>query len=1499
MDTLYEFFQQFQEVVLNTMGHCEVSRRVCSKVIALGWFIYDLFSGKSKTEAILRFVTVLGPEWSTAGFSKILSVLSTACLDIYKSIVERAPFAGHDDEIHTQAQSETLISSFVQVMLHIFDYKNYDELKVENYRVGRITSMAKLLRSCDTILSISTRMFSLAWEWVSQYLTDYDSMIDALELKAPEISRWVLDFDSFENNCEATVGVAITKSDSIARQAIALNRRTQGFTTTLDELNFRVGFITALNVRIARCQKYAELAKLRMANLNVRKCPFAFYIYGNAGLGKSHMVRFIVETLYASAGESFNYGEDTFIPTDQSKYWEGYNQQKVYYENDLFSSTDTVENSSTARKLITTAQTVPMPLNYANVDLKGTGYFNSEIIVADGNGALEFTQLCKIMHTPDALWRRFNFSIHVTLKDEWKDENGRFNISKATQTFHTEAYSFKIIRGTMEKRKELQLDSWEEFMEFMVEEFAKHRNIQDRNVAKNNNPMIFKDTYDKHRVVTQSDTARLMDPDETQLKFIITDTYIRKKHGLIGAAKRLGYWRTLKTFFSGEVGTTYGMFTQSMADFFQRAKETAKRRKMILKIASAVVTSAAVGYMIYNKFTNTKEALEDVEDPKCIAYCVECNERFKRNGYGYKYCGECMESENNRSDVHNTPHRGRLKKIATARTEGCGSKLVVGDQDQHLDADKVHVGRRHRHTCKCGTIFEHTHRFRERSMLPSMCHKCNQASFKPANFGKVEDVLNGSFTEGSALSGIDDMLQRMTKSIVKISVVGGMSVCGFWIAPRVLATSAHLFDQVDNTSVFRIFTMHNEHVVHIDDVEAYAIDAKVDIALMRFNSDIIPNAYPIVYRHIARAEEIVSLQLEGAMLSARLFDGRIQMVQNYAIPRFIQDFKPVWNHSAINAEIVETFRYNVNTEKGDCGSIIIAKMPNGSGKIIGIHAAGGRAFGIGSYVTQEKIERLMDDVTTVETQHEVPILPMPQHIDKGTPICATDNLCVLGQIPAEYRPVLPVKSTVTESQIHGIFPITCAPAQMSVKGDLDPLRIGVMEMARKNMHLPRNDLKSAGRIVEKRVLDLNSRYKAEPRLLTFEEMCVGIPGDPYVKVFNIKTSPGYPWKLCAKQTGKKDFFDENGLVTGYAKTELERVEQMLKDGIKPFVIGVDMLKDERREIEKVEQGKTRVFTVLPFHINLLLRKYTAYFQAHCMENACFGPSAVGINPHSPSWGILKRRLERVGDNFIAGDYKKWDKWVPYPLMMEVCKIINNFYDDGPENARVRTMLFDVCFSMVRLCGDVLYSVSFGLPSGMAGTSIFNSIANEILFCTAFCDMSLSMRDSEKARMWLQGVEFTAYGDDHIVSVIDDLKWFNMETYQQWLKSHGVEYTNASKGDVRGAFVKPCDLTYLKRHFVERDGHCYAPLDIVVVQESISWCRGTPTEAQSIACIRSALFENVHHGIEQFNKFERRVKSACADNGIKYPIVFFNEVDRDIRDGSFDDSALIEWCEDEL
>lgn len=272
------------------------------------------------------------------------------------------------------------------------------------------------------------------------------------------------------------------------------------------------------------------------------------------------------------------------------------------------------------------------------------------------------------------------------------------------------------------------------------------------------------------------------------------------------------------------------------------------------------------------------------------------------------------------------------------------------------------------------------------------------------------------------------------------------------------------------------------------------------------------------------------------------------------------------------------------------------------------------------------------------------------------------------------------------------------------------------------------------------------------------------------------------------------------------------------------------------------------------------------------NNATLEP-AVGINAHSVEWDNMFQRFLEIGDLdeifFFCGDFGTYDGNMHSQLIAAVVKLVNSWYDDGPENALVREVLIQDIYSPLHINGKTVYRVFHGNPSGNPFTAVMNSIVNS--FYMRYCFLRLGKPKGFGLEHYHLYVRAKSYGDDNLFSAHNIVKsFFNMRTVSELLAKHGVEYTDAQKNKICSEETPIEDITFLKRGFSyhEELGRIVAPLDINSINEMANWIKNKIPAKEAIKlnslCI---LREMAMYNRTAFNMMRNALRFALADVGL--------------------------------
>jgi hypothetical protein len=561
------------------------------------------------------------------------------------------------------------------------------------------------------------------------------------------------------------------------------------------------------------------------------------------------------------------------------------------------------------------------------------------------------------------------------------------------------------------------------------------------------------------------------------------------------------------------------------------------------------------------------------------------------------------------------------------------------------------------------------------------------------------------------------------------------------------------------------------------------------------------------------------------------------------------------------------YSYYGNCIQGSCGSVFFILNPQiPKHKIFGIHVAGNAKYGYGysAAFTREEIDELMsrmpEQVDVLEMENVVPQsgpMKQTQFIKLGSP---------LKKITQGVETKI-VKSPIYNS--YGFKPLT-APSRLKPFNRhgvfIDPMDLAKSKYIYPKKFIPYHQL-SETTDAYFAFLKSNSPHHVEARLFTWDECLFGIESDNDVNGVKTKTSSGFMFKfedvdlkkLLNEHKHLKDLKEK----TVYKIVEqLEKYEEMYRNNQRPFWVYIDCLKDERRTLEKILAGKTRLFSACEFYYQLLFLRYFGAFLAWMQKNRISNHCAVGVNPYSLEWHTIAQKLcnkNPLNDTKVgAGDYSHFDGSANEQIHLSILDIINRWYDDGPQNCRIRYLLWQEIVNSKHVSGDLVYEWNGAMPSGNPATTIINCMYNEFAF--RLCWMRMGFEPYEFSKC----VYVIFYGDDNTFSVnVHYRDYFNEISLAKYMSDLGLVYTTELKSVASVPFRELSEIEFLKRSFVfdETIRRWTAPLRLDVVLEIPCWTTKTNGLQITVDNIKCTLRELALYDKETYDLWRSKIVGA--------------------------------------
>lgn len=561
--------------------------------------------------------------------------------------------------------------------------------------------------------------------------------------------------------------------------------------------------------------------------------------------------------------------------------------------------------------------------------------------------------------------------------------------------------------------------------------------------------------------------------------------------------------------------------------------------------------------------------------------------------------------------------------------------------------------------------------------------------------------------------------------------------------------------------------------------------------------------------------------------------------------------------------------YQIETIPGQCGMPLVTDTFS-QGKYFGLlHKCGTGVIGGAAPVFIEWVERELDVLRRKHPNLDKKQVTYWEDFEFQEPPNSAQGVfpqCYPFETVGVTKPFHASVDTKLEKLPHAhMFDLNAAPAQMDtakVDGHWTNPYIKNREKAPKVLpeFPPVEDLdKVVSAVINNVKLPEVADLKMWRRRMTYEEAVYGIDGTVFAGL-DMQTSVGYPRVLSGHTTKHAWFSDpvRREQVRGEVYSKLA----LLKRGFRPLFLNMDVLKDERRTLEKVLTCSTRVVVVGPLDLLIIMRMFFGGFVTWTQLNKIQNGVTIGMNPYSQELDAMCQNLFANGFKPFAGDSAQFDLCQHPQLLRAIFGAINDWYHDEDNPVRLILSLefmfpYHVTFPVTVSPAVIaelkaepipddpftvshflkiinasnhrhvafIYVAVFGHPSGAYLTACVNSwysvtiIIVVVVWVTKDPAVGLRVLHDKLVR-------FCTLGDDFVYSIAPSFQSVvNAHVFAQFSALYGMKVTREDKTPITTAFPEE-DIYFLKRwlHFDPNIGRWVGSMKLTAIVDAFCWMR---------------------------------------------------------------------------
>jgi hypothetical protein len=491
----------------------------------------------------------------------------------------------------------------------------------------------------------------------------------------------------------------------------------------------------------------------------------------------------------------------------------------------------------------------------------------------------------------------------------------------------------------------------------------------------------------------------------------------------------------------------------------------------------------------------------------------------------------------------------------------------------------------------------------------------------------------------------------------------------------------------------------------------------------------------------------------------------------------------------------------------------------------------------------------------------------------------------LGSCPGETTYYSDVKVTPTSEHVMDICGVPNIWGPPKMKPEWEAYQKTLANMAEPAKPFPIDLLTVAVKDYKEPLISLIKQqpYWQSMKPLSHLQTINGIVGCKFIDSMTSSTSIGYPLSGAKSQyfieldpdeefPCKRDFQQD-------ILDEITRVGNLYKSGFRAYNIAKACKKDE---VLPMAKGKCRIFYANGIAQTYWVRRLFLPIIRFLQMNPILAECAVGINCHSDEWEQLISALEKFGeDNWIAGDYSKYDQRLPSQVLLASFRILIDLAREcnysEEDLIMMEAMAGDVVYSLIAFNGDLIELLCGSHISGNSLTVILNGMCGSInLRCAFYTFYPTTDATFDTRKKFREYASMVTYGDDNAGTASPEVPLFSIKNISSLLEKYGQVYTMPDKESELADRMNQNDVEFLKRRssYLPELGIRVGALDEQSIFKSlhcVTYGKRSPVTLNEIAAmnIDGALREWFNHGRKVYNMRQTQMQAVAKASGLEH------------------------------